>query len=326
MNHPYTISKRRKAELERELHFLQTTRYREVEMMLAEAKQYGDLSESLEYDAAISERELLHRRIKEIVYVINHAVVAEDSCLSDSFLAELTKRIEACGLSREQAEAYAEYCRDGYELWEDLRLGVLPSDACFQTLEEAQKIISQKSDSWHISESEIAKLLQTPVSQWQQAKQAVMECFGCTKDTVDAVFREDVRWLFVTADSVYSFAEYLKGLFPEEAIAWKIYRNAVFPGLETTRNRIGSVLDTLGDDYGRKVIRMDAEHECWLFYMYYTDPAGAIAYMKNFGLTPEKILTVIREKSYILYMYKDRQKRSYGHDQEQIDDLLRGYL
>jgi len=38
------------------------------------------------------------------------------------------------------------------------------------------------------------------------------------------------------------------------------------------------------------------------------------------------LLTIIREKPHILYLYKDRQKRSYGHNQEQIDNLLREYL
>jgi len=326
MNNCPTISKRRKTELERELRYLQTTRSREVEMMITEAKLWADPSDNFEYDAAMAEREWLCRRIEEIAYILAHAVVVEGKRLSDEFVTELTKRIEACGLSPAQAKAYVEYCRDGYELRQEETWGILPSEACFQTLKEAQKIISEKKGNWSISESEIAKLLQTPCSQWQQTKQAITECFGCSSDTVDAMFREAVQLLFVTADSVYAFAEYLKSVCSEEAIVWKIYQSAVFLGLEATRNRINSVLNTLGEEFGHKVILADAENDCWLYYRYYTDPAGAIAYMKDFGLTPEKILTIIREKPHILYLYKDRQKRSYGHNQEQIDNLLREYL
>lgn len=326
MTNCHTISKRRKAELERELKYLQTTRSREVEMMIAEAKQWRDPSDNSEHDAAMAERDQLCRRMEEIAYILDHAVVVEGKRLSDEFVAELTKRIEACGLSSVQAEAYVEYCREGYELREEERWGILPSEECFQTLKEAQKIISEKEGNWSISEYVIAKLLQTPSSQWQQTKLAITECFGYSSDTVDAMFREEVQWLHATADSVYAFAEYLKSVFSEEAIVRKVYQSAVFLGLEATRNRISSVLDTLGEEFGHKVILTDAENDCWLYYRYYTDPAGAIAYMKDFGLTPEKILTVIREKPHILYLYKDRQKRSYGHNQERIDDLLREYL
>lgn len=326
MNHCVTISKRRKAELERELWYLQTTRSREVEMMIMEAKLWADPADNSEYDAAMAEQDWLCRRMEEIASILDHAVVVEGKHLSDEFIAELTKRIEACGLSPAQAEVYVKYCRDGYELREEEKWGILPSEECFQTLKEAQNMISKKRGNWSISESEIAKLLQTPSSQWQQTKQAITECFGCSNDTVDVMFQEEVQLLLVTADSVYAFADYLKSVFTDEAIIWKIYQNAVLLGLESTRNRITSVLDTLGEEFGHKVILADVENDCWLFYRYYTDPAGAIAYMKDFGLTSEKILTVVRENPHILYLYKEREKRSYGHDQERIDNLLRGYL
>lgn len=73
------------------------------------------------------------------------------------------------------------------------------------------------------------------------------------------------------------------------------------------------------------MIRADGEENCWLFYSCYTDPVACIAYMKESGLSPENILTCIRKEPDILYMYKQGQAASYGHNQEQIDATIQRY-
>lgn len=325
MNIKIEISKWRKSELEQELEFLRTVRSREVAAMIEEAKEYGNLSENAEYEAAKNEQQRLYGRIAKIEEMLLCAVVAEEKCLSEDFLAELRKLILACGLSTKQAEKYADYCRIQFEMQEQKQYGILPTDNCLKTLKEAQKIISGKSDHIELNEYTIDRFLRIPSDQWQSAKRAIMECFGSSKEAVDMLFNKDEELLLVSKESVSALADCLKVTLSDEGVAWKVFRRAALLGEEAVKSRIVSVLDMLGEEFGKKVIRADAEANEWLFWRYYSDPVGCIAYMKDCGLTPEKILTVIQQEPDILHMYREGRRLSYGHDQERIDEIIRRY-
>jgi len=328
MNNTYKISKRRKADLERELNYLKTTRTREVEAMIAEAMMHGDLENNSEYDAAKSEQQRMNGRIAEIEKILSCAVIVEteEKHLSETFLAELRNLLQECGLSAKQAEAYAEYCRTQVELLEQEQYGVLPADNCLETLKEAQKIVSGKAERFALEDYSIERFLRIPCEQWQSAKNAIMECFTCTKETVDALFEADPEWLTLTADAVYDAADYLEATFSDNNLAWIIFcKGALYGVEERIKSRTAAILDLLGEEFGRKVIRMDVEAGEWIYWGYYSDPVGCLAYMLECGLTQEKILTLIEKEPNILYLYKIDRRLSYCHDQNHIDEIIRRY-
>ena len=325
MNTKIPMSKRKKSELERELEFLRTVRSREVAAMIEEAKEYGDLLENAEYEAAEQERQRLCGRIAQMEEILRCAVVAEEKCFSDEFLAELKKVILACGLSAKQAEAYAKYCRTQFELQDQKQYGILPAAPCLETLKEAQRILSGKKEPAELNEYAMDRFLRIPADQWRAAKAAVMECFGVDQETVDALFNQEEELLLLSKDTVNALAEDLKAVLPDAIAAWKVFRNAALLGKEAVKARIFAVLDLLGEEFGKQVIHTDAAANEWLFWRYYSDPVGCIAYMKACGLPPEKILRVIQEESAILHMYKIDRRVSYGHDQAHIDEIIRRY-
>ena len=64
-------------ELEQELHYLKTTKRNEVTQTLKEARALGDLSENSEYDQAREDQANLEKRIAEIEYSLEHAIVID---------------------------------------------------------------------------------------------------------------------------------------------------------------------------------------------------------------------------------------------------------
>ena len=64
-------------ELENELHYLKTTKRNEVIKTLKDARALGDLSENSEYDQAREEQANLEKRIIEVEYALEHAVVID---------------------------------------------------------------------------------------------------------------------------------------------------------------------------------------------------------------------------------------------------------
>lgn len=327
MDKTYSITKRRKDDLERELKYLWTTRTHEVEAMIAEAMEYGDLENNSEYDAAKSEQQKLHGRIAEIKKILSCAVVieAEEKHLSEEFVVELKKALQSCGLSMKQADLYAEYCRAEFEEQGREQYGVFPADAVLTTLKEAQRINSARKRSVEFSDGIIDRFLQIPCDRWKSAKSAIMECFGCSKETVDALFDEDPEWLLLTSETIYDIADYLKATLSDEDLSWKLFRRGTIFGAERIKSRTAAILDLLGEEFGRKVIRIDAEADQWIYWGYYSDPVGCLAYMQECGLTPEKILTLIEKEPDILYLYKIDRRLSYCHNQEYIDRIIQRY-
>jgi len=74
MNKNYQITKEGKLELEKELAELKGRRG-EVAEKIAVARDFGDLSENAEYDAAREEQGLLETRISEIEDILQHAEI-----------------------------------------------------------------------------------------------------------------------------------------------------------------------------------------------------------------------------------------------------------
>jgi len=61
--------------LEEELHFLETTRRRQVGERIKEAKEFGDISENSEYDDAKNEQAWVESRIIEVNQILAHATI-----------------------------------------------------------------------------------------------------------------------------------------------------------------------------------------------------------------------------------------------------------
>ena len=81
----FKLTRLRLAELEQELHYLKTTREKEVAEHLKEARSFGDLSENSEYDEAKNEQAQLYGRIAEIENIMAHVVLIDDEESDDSF-------------------------------------------------------------------------------------------------------------------------------------------------------------------------------------------------------------------------------------------------
>lgn len=80
----YKISSARLKQLEDELHYLKTTREKEVAEHLKEARSFGDLSENSEYDEAKNEQAKLYGRIAEVENILAHAVIIDDAAEENS--------------------------------------------------------------------------------------------------------------------------------------------------------------------------------------------------------------------------------------------------
>ena len=77
----YKMSQERLDTLKEELHYLETTREKEVAELIKEARSFGDLSENSEYDEAKSEQGKLEARIGEIEAMLENAKVLDEDAL-----------------------------------------------------------------------------------------------------------------------------------------------------------------------------------------------------------------------------------------------------
>ncbi len=75
----YKLTQARLHELEEELIYLKTTREKEVEELIREARSFGDLSENSEYDEAKNQQSKLYGRIAEVEDILQHASVIDDT-------------------------------------------------------------------------------------------------------------------------------------------------------------------------------------------------------------------------------------------------------
>ena len=75
----YKMSQERLDTLKEELHYLESTREKEVAELIKEARSFGDLSENSEYDEAKNEQGKLYSRIAELEDILLHAVIVDES-------------------------------------------------------------------------------------------------------------------------------------------------------------------------------------------------------------------------------------------------------
>ena len=80
------------AKLEEELHYLETTRRREVGERIKEAKEFGDISENSEYDDAKNEQAWVESRIIEVNQILAHATIISSPKKNDK--VSLGSRVE----------------------------------------------------------------------------------------------------------------------------------------------------------------------------------------------------------------------------------------
>ncbi len=78
MNKNYSITANGKKELEKELELLKARRG-EIADKIAEARDFGDLSENAEYDTAREDQGVTETRISEIEEILKYAVVIKSS-------------------------------------------------------------------------------------------------------------------------------------------------------------------------------------------------------------------------------------------------------
>lgn len=73
----YYMTQEGKQKIEEELHYLKTERRQEVVERIKVARDFGDLSENSEYDAAKDEQAFVESRIAQVEKMIRNAVIIE---------------------------------------------------------------------------------------------------------------------------------------------------------------------------------------------------------------------------------------------------------
>ncbi len=73
------LTKEGKEELEKRLEYLKVEKRAEITERIKTAREFGDLSENAEYDAAKNEQAMIEGEILEIEEKLKHAVIIKDS-------------------------------------------------------------------------------------------------------------------------------------------------------------------------------------------------------------------------------------------------------
>ena len=73
------LTKEGKEELEKRLEYLKVTKRAEITERIKVAREFGDLSENAEYDAAKNEQAMIEGEILEIEEKLKHAVIIKDA-------------------------------------------------------------------------------------------------------------------------------------------------------------------------------------------------------------------------------------------------------
>lgn len=90
-------------QLQEELHYLLTTRRKEVAKAIEEAREKGDLSENAEYDAAKEEQAQLESKIYQLQKTLANARVLTDDEIDTSKVFILSKvKVKNLGINKEE--------------------------------------------------------------------------------------------------------------------------------------------------------------------------------------------------------------------------------
>lgn len=77
-----------------ELEFLKRNKRAEIAQKIQTAREYGDLTENSEYDAALEEQSLLENRISELLSIVKEARVINDTQGSDFVVIGSTVKVD----------------------------------------------------------------------------------------------------------------------------------------------------------------------------------------------------------------------------------------
>ena len=81
------LTKEGKEELEKRLEFLKVTKRAEITERIKTAREFGDLSENAEYDAAKNEQAMIEGEILEIENKLKYAVIIKDSAIKTGLVS-----------------------------------------------------------------------------------------------------------------------------------------------------------------------------------------------------------------------------------------------
>lgn len=107
MAREYKLTRIRLLELEKEYHYLKTTRLQEVAEDIKTARAFGDLSENSEYDDALNEQGMVNGRIEEIQDILAHAVIIDGTEEENSDTVTLGCTVKVLDLDLNETELYA---------------------------------------------------------------------------------------------------------------------------------------------------------------------------------------------------------------------------
>lgn len=82
------------AEAKAELEFFKNTKRAEVAQLIQQAREYGDLAENSEYDAALEEQAMIESRISELENILKGAKVINNQHTEDFVVIGSTVKIE----------------------------------------------------------------------------------------------------------------------------------------------------------------------------------------------------------------------------------------
>ncbi|RDW19268.1 transcription elongation factor GreA [Oceanobacillus arenosus] len=101
----YYMTQEGKEKLEKELQFLKTDRRQEVVERIKIARDFGDLSENSEYDAAKDEQAFVEQRITQVEKMIRNAIIIENDNNSPNVVS-LGKSVTFVELPDGEEETY----------------------------------------------------------------------------------------------------------------------------------------------------------------------------------------------------------------------------
>lgn len=95
MDKEYKLSRESFEATKEELAYLRSTGRDEIAHRIAEARSQGDLSENAEYDAAMNDQAQMEAKIRELEYIVDHAVIIDETNLTlDSVRVGLSVKVK----------------------------------------------------------------------------------------------------------------------------------------------------------------------------------------------------------------------------------------
>lgn len=101
----YRMSQERLDTLKEELHYLETTREKEVAELIKEARSFGDLSENSEYDEAKNEQAMIESRILQIEAMLKNVKILDAGEL-DTEVVNVGSKVQVLDVEFDEEETF----------------------------------------------------------------------------------------------------------------------------------------------------------------------------------------------------------------------------